>query len=824
MVSFERLEPLPHLVIQREPDQREIRPRPGRGPNAQPRSDRKDHAEHMKQQTAVSADQLAALRASFGIIPGRLLVLRLESLDVNQIETLERLNLNVVEEIAEKHDGRILYRLLVQFPDDETLRIFMAEYGQYAEETSATTALPYAMRRNLFDALDSVSRVNPDERRGRRLQREGVPSSPTFYLDVDLWNPGIDAEYRDLIASIRDFVVSRGGRIVKDPLRIPSLILLKIEANPQLLNDLLQLDLVSLVDLPPLPPPEDSFDLFQPVTVPDPLFTISPDGPLACAVDSGIVAGHPLLRGTVLEEADFDSGEGTPVDQNGHGTQVGGLIVYGDIARRMVNNEWFPQVRLCSAKVLRNQSNPVKPYDGDAIFPEEERVEEQLQRAIEYFHRERGCRIFNVSLGHRDRIYQGGRQLPWAELLDDLARRLDIVIIVSSGNVPDPDIPDAFTSPQFQQQVIESLKTPKHHLIDPATAALCLTVGAMARRDDPNTLTLGMPLAASPRGCPSPFTRCGPGVAGAVKPEVVAPGGNLAVNSLAGTPTWQRHDPNLGEPTLNRNFATGRLLRATCGTSFAAAQVSHIAARVEAALRSQFTVTPSQNLVRALVVNSARVDSGVKDWLGERQDDMLNSLGYGQPSIECCWSAQNRATLVTEDVVLYKTFHVYSLIVPESFLTERGKRTITVTLSYDPPTRLSRRDYLATSMWLEIFGGLTTEQVFEYKSKYEGDGEPPKVPDTNKLNFKPGGQTLRMSTVQSRTWHSNQGTMFTNRLSDTGDATLHIFVGCQPKFTNPLGEDRQRYALVVTLEHESQHINIYQEVRTRVRTRARIMV
>jgi hypothetical protein len=88
MVSFERLELLPHLVIQREPDQREIRPRPGRGPTAQPRPDRKDHAEYMKQQTTVSAEQLSTLRALFGIIPGRLLVLRLESLDVNQIETL----------------------------------------------------------------------------------------------------------------------------------------------------------------------------------------------------------------------------------------------------------------------------------------------------------------------------------------------------------------------------------------------------------------------------------------------------------------------------------------------------------------------------------------------------------------------------------------------------------------------------------------------------------------------------------------------------------------------------------------------------------------
>jgi hypothetical protein len=89
-------------------------------------------------------------------------------------------------------------------------------------------------------------------------------------------------------------------------------------------------------------------------------------------------------------------------------------------------------------------------------------------------------------------VYLGGRQLPWAELLDDLARRLDIIIIVSAGNVPDADIPTALNSPQFQKEVINSLKTEKYRLIDPATAALCVTVGAIARRDDPSMLSLGM--------------------------------------------------------------------------------------------------------------------------------------------------------------------------------------------------------------------------------------------------------------------------------------------------------------------------------------------
>ena len=298
----------------------------------------------MKDQTAASAAELTRLRVSFGVAPDRFLILRLETLDGEQRDTLERLNVTVVEEVSEGRGDTAVHRLLVQFPDSESLATFTTEYDRYGDETSDATALPYALRRNLFDALESVSIVTSEERTGRRLEREGPPIEALFYLDVDLWNPGTDDGRRDLSNFFREFVQSRGGRVVKDPLITPSLFLVKVEANQSLLDELLQLDVVSLVDLPPIPPPEDSFDLLSQFSPPDPLPPVPSDGPLACVVDSGVTAGHPLLRGVVVAEEDFDSGEATPVDLNGHGTQVGGLVVYGEIARRMPGNEWLPQV------------------------------------------------------------------------------------------------------------------------------------------------------------------------------------------------------------------------------------------------------------------------------------------------------------------------------------------------------------------------------------------------------------------------------------------------------------------------------------------------
>lgn len=182
MANFERFDPLPHVFFQREPEFFEIRPRNPFPQRVVERSNRREHSGRLKKETAESTTQIERLRAQFGIDPHRLLVLRLEVLDVNQRETLERLNVSVVEELKERRDGRTVYRLLVQFSDEQLLERFTAEYDRYAEETEAETALPYGMRRDLFDALDSVSTVTADERKGRRLQREGVPEAEPFYL------------------------------------------------------------------------------------------------------------------------------------------------------------------------------------------------------------------------------------------------------------------------------------------------------------------------------------------------------------------------------------------------------------------------------------------------------------------------------------------------------------------------------------------------------------------------------------------------------------------------------------------------------------------
>lgn len=149
--------------------------------------------------------------------------------------------------------------------------------------------------------------------------------------------------------------------------------------------------------------------------------------------------------------------------------------------------------------------------DGNPFFPEDVRPEKIVKDAITYFHDTYGCRIFNLSAGNGESIYQGGRQFPWASMLDDLSRELDIVIVVSAGNVPNPLINKFSSRDELMQKSRDQLFDPEHRLIDPATSALSVTVGSITRSAEPALPrgAMGNPLSAGQKDYPSVFTRIG---------------------------------------------------------------------------------------------------------------------------------------------------------------------------------------------------------------------------------------------------------------------------------------------------------------------------
>ncbi|WP_164655597.1 S8 family serine peptidase, partial [Pseudomonas viridiflava] len=82
------------------------------------------------------------------------------------------------------------------------------------------------------------------------------------------------------------------------------------------------------------------------------------------------------------------------------------------------------------------------PVTSNAIY-DEDSVEATLTEAVEHFV-ELGCRIFNLSLGNANAPYDGMHVRGLAYILDVLARKHNLLFIVSTGNFVgsnDPTVP-----------------------------------------------------------------------------------------------------------------------------------------------------------------------------------------------------------------------------------------------------------------------------------------------------------------------------------------------------------------------------------------------
>ena len=812
--------------VKRQPERRTRRGYSGLKPPVP--DDRDQHAQEISQEITQAVQQISQARQGWGIEPSKLFVLEFSSVNLDLRNIFEqRFGAWVVSEYKDKVEkdkveNQERYRFLVQFPTETSRQHLQEEIRLYRTEANNIEVLPLGMRQNFCDALQAVRSISRDERIGVRLREEGFPEVEPFYLDIDLWHPGDSSDARQVLNDIRSMCAKYGGAL-KEEVRTSSLLLIKVYGSRQLAEALLELDWVARVDLPPKLSQAYS-EIFGNIEPPDPMPIPADEDPLVCIVDSGVVSGHPFLMNWVIEERDFDTGEDTPTDLNGHGTSVAGLVVYGDIAKCIESRNWQPKVKICSAKVLCHDAIWQRP-----VIPEQHRAEKLIEDAIRYFWKDRSCQIFNLSIENSVEVYRGGRQFPWAEKLDELARELDIVIVQIAGNRDNPPLPEKVYIREQAQEAIRTnlLKDQDQRICNPGTAALALTVGAIARSDalghDQQNIgpRLKDAFVGAPANAPAPFTRIGPGLSSgtkkfAIKPDIVAYGGNWAIQTVVGgNPSWKPF-VFLGEPTIQKE-QNGRFITARDGTSFACPHVAHACAIASVSLETTLGQKPSANLIRALVGSATIPPPCPPGWLGNKEES-LRLVGYGMCSVDDLrWSNKNRVRLIAMDEVELDKIHIYRVAIPEVFIATKGKRGITVALAYDPPVRSSRKEYLANTMWVEALHGLTNEEVELYKAKFTGE-DAPKPPSGSEINLQPPKTNLQWSTLQVRRkmWIRQPSFRVPN---GEIEPVIHFVVGCQQRFPTEF-DYKQRYGLVVLFWHKSEEIELYQTLRNRVTLKA----
>ncbi|MDD2270703.1 MAG: S8 family peptidase [Desulfuromonadaceae bacterium] len=769
-----------HLRITREEPINERRTRPG-FPRLTPPHNPAAHGRFLldRLQTA----KLTATTETIGGFDERKLI-KFEIAKEIRPEDLQ--NIPGVELVSQ--EGRTV---ALVFATDRALEDFEARLTTLANGNRPT-------RREILYALSGVDVWSEEDRKGWALRQEGLPTEAAFMLDTELWPLSNQLHRGQMIAQFEQWLTLNDINQL-DRVQQASLIMYRVSVNREQAGLLLRHRDVRTVDLPPNFGIEQGLLQLDIQTIPPP--PQPPDNaPAVTVLDSGIASGHPLLASAFGDAQNFIPDIAETGDESGHGTHIAGIALYGDVERCMQARTFVPTIRIFSGKILdhRNENN--------TGF-----VENHIAEAVRYFRENYGCRIFNLSFGDRRKPYRGAHVSGMAVTLDTLARNEEVLFVVSSGNFEGvDDFPN-----DWLREYPEYLFSEEARLIDPAPALNVLTVGSIARWDQTinsqryTYCVEEIPIARHDQ--PSSFTRSGPSVNNAIKPDLVAYGGNQAVDTRAGGRIVER---GLGELSVHKDFTQGRPWSERSGTSFAAPHVAHLAARLLGELPGAHP-----NLIRALLVAHAVPPIACKLLFADDEAKLKRVCGYGQVQEDALFrSTEDQVTLYTSDSIADKRHHFYEVPIPEDFYSPgRRRRELNIALAYSPAVRTTRIDYKASKISFKLVEAANLDAVIASFNAATAANDHEGISEFLPLKRSMSERDRSNGTVQACTW----------AIGSVSDARRQkkLFVVVtrnDPTWGEGMSAELEAYSLVICLrDQEAQNARLYSQIRVQLQARAR---
>jgi subtilase family protein len=770
-----------HLRLVRLPERLERRKHGGGRP---PQRNFAAHATKLRSELDAAINIQQQRRPEF-IDPS--LILRVQMTGALLEQDWEQLGLTVLATDAD--------RTLVLFSSSDDMREFRDKLAAY--QSGPPAGQKGAPHNAFISTIDAIGTVEPRDRIGARLREDGFVDptdfrpQASFLVDVELWDLGIRKMRESRLEQIGIYIKAHKGEVL-DQYVGPSITMARVRVQGTILQTLLTVEDIATIDLPAQADvtPSEAYDLVLDEL--PPLNAVDDDMPVIGIVDSGINE-HPLIADIIVGGIGVPASLGS-ADDFGHGTRVGGVAVFGDLRAQLSAGKLDRGARLCSAKVVNEHGN----FDDRRLVPS------QMRDAITTLHARFNCRVFVIALGDRTRPYDGGKVGTWAATLDELARELDVLIVVSAGNRNPRGgtrLEQAVT--EYPQYLLEDA----NRFFEPAGALNVITVGALAHGEGLDA-SLAEDVRVRPitrRNEPSPFSRVGPGIAGATKPDLVDVGGTLVFDAVLARLRRGEDLASAGVLTLHHLFLN-RLFTAGSGTSYAAPRVAFSAAQI----LSRFPKA-SANLMRSLLIGAAGIPDACRERMGLLGDDAIRAVcGHGQVDLErAAFSDDARVVLYTEDELLIDHFAVYHVPIPEPFQTEQGERSIRVTLAYDPPVRHTRANYAGVGMSFRLVRGCKPTLIFDhYRKRAKAEGPFPPLPGRFDCPLLPGPQAREKSTVQCAT------TTFKRNIKDYGN-DYYLVVRCEGGWAASFA-NRQRFAVVVEISHKAQ-VQLYERIRQRIR-------
>jgi len=719
------------------------------------------------------------------------------------IKFLER---NRVKVISPSPEGKGYW---ISLAEDESLDEVKKRLEKYGERE----------KYKQFDAIESFEPIPPEEKIGEQLKDRPLQEGEEAYLDIEIWRME-DERLKKFLDGFENLLRDKEGGIT-DRLITDNLSLLRVKIDKSTFEEVVRLKEISRIDRPPKP-----YITWKILSIPLEKLEVgespSEDATAIAILDSGILSNHPLLEKAVGDEISVSLlssnkiQEDKPQDDVGHGTEVAGIALYGDIKKCIEEKRFQPEVWILSAKVMFKEENPMTG-EITATYDESELLEHQLDKAVRYFvNKYPNCKVINISFGDiYKKMFRNKRQFPLATLIDELAKGFDIIFVISAGNLePEKNgFPDRY--PEYLTEEKEGVK-----IIDPASSAYAITVGSIAQEFGPlNTRQTEILFSPASIHYPSPFTCAGPGYKGMIKPELVEEGGNII-----SSPSDLLKSEDIGGKLVVLNpkwIEEGKLFSVDYGTSFSAPKVAHYIARL-------FNNFPnySPNLIKALLLASAEIPSDRPTPLNDinyndsdtKLIDLLKVYGYGKPHFDAAISSDsNRVLLQAENNIKLDGVHLYYFYLPREFIETNGEKEISVVLAYSPPIRRNRIDYMGVDMEFHLFRNAEIQEVLKgYGTIHVGEDMEDIVPEVLKvkeIDLHPGVR------LRKRGIHQKGIKIYSGRPGINPDKPLVLAVISQSKWLKDK-EYPQDYAVVVKIRHKMR-IDIYNRIRQQIRVRVR---
>lgn len=553
-----------------------------------------------------------------------------------------------------------------------------------------------------------------------------------------------------------------------------------------------------------------------------------PESPAVCLLDHGVNHSHPLLLPALAaEDCQTVRAEWGVFDHDGHGTNMAGTALYGDLTYTLADNRVVDlHAKLESIKFLppagwnRNDPSSYGFITQAAVSLAE--TKEPLR-----------SRVFCMAVSNKD--VSGERPTTWSSAIDQICsgsmegdidedgeygpRRL---FIVAAGNIPDStnpeDVADLYDFP----------------IEDPAQSWNALAVGGFTDKVD----LLDQPgyegwSVAAVAGDHSPYSRASIDWEHSrtpIKPEIVfeagnkaiSPGGNQIISGI----------PALSILTTGKDV-TQRPIEEFWATSSATAQAAGLAAAIMARYPQMWPET-----VRALIIHSAQwtpvMRGKFKGKTKAQRVALARHFGYGVPQLSrALASAQNDLAIIAESHIQpftrdlnakcrevgsphFKEVHYYDLPWPKAELErlENRKVQLKITLSYfiEPsPGEMAQvipARYQSFGLRFDLKKKSETEAAFRHRiNKLDSlDVKPPKPEADNRWMF--GPKSVSAGSVHSDVW-----------IGPAIELAARDKIAISPvsgwwRYRPHLGKcnTKTRYSLVVSISSEEEDVNLYTEI------------